>query len=64
MIGSLAFMYQELTREMDVTGNVCMKDCCLLAARMLSALLGVCVGFVYTHWRLACCVVWLPRMSY
>ena len=70
MIGSLAFMYQELTREVDVTGNVCMKGCCLLAARMLSALkllrsalLGVCVGFVYTHWRLACCVACLPRVS-
>ncbi len=72
MVGSLAFMYQELTREVDVTGNVCMKGCCLLAARMLrsalfeplrSALLGICVGFVCTRWCLASCVACLPRVS-
>ncbi len=70
MVGSLAFMYQELTLKVDVAGNVCMKGCCLLAARMFSALkllrsalLGIRVGFGCTHWRLACCVACLPRVS-
>ena len=59
-------MYQELIREVDVIGSVCMKLCCLLAARMVSALeplrsalLGMCVGFVCTRRRFAYFVAYL-----